>query len=204
MSMKKTLLTTALVVLLSAGIAGAQADFSTYVALGDSLTAGFASNGLVQFYQEHSYPALLAEQAGTANFQMPLVSAPGLPNLLELQSLSPLTLAPIPGPPGLPINAEYPAPYNNLGVPGSAVFDTLFTVGDINNLLAGNQDNVMHDLILRFPAAPDGFRKPGAGPGRGPGHRPEPDLRQRVDRQQRRSRGGDLRHPHRGRDHDTG
>jgi lysophospholipase L1-like esterase len=156
MSMKKTLLTTALVVLLSAGIAGAQADFSTYVALGDSLTAGFASNGLVQFYQEHSYPALLAEQAGTANFQMPLVSAPGLPNLLELQSLSPLTLAPIPGPPGLPINAEYPAPYNNLGVPGSAVFDTLFTVGDINNLLAGNQDNVMHDLILRFPAAPDG------------------------------------------------
>jgi lysophospholipase L1-like esterase len=155
MSMKKTILVTALAVLLTAGMAGAQVDFSNYVALGDSLTAGYASSGLVQFYQERSYPALLATQAGAPAFEMPLVSAPGLPNLLELQSLSPLTLAPIPGAPGLPINAEYPLPYNNLGVPGSAVFDTLFTVGDITNLLAGNQNNVMHDLILRIPVVLD-------------------------------------------------
>lgn len=153
--MMKKLLAIVAAVLLSAGAAGAQADFSNYVALGDSLTAGFVSGGLVQFYQEHSYPALLATQAGSPVFEMPLVSEPGLPNLLELQALAPLTIAPIPGAPGLPINAEHPAPYNNLGVPGSTVFDTLFTVGDITNLLAGNQDNVMHDLILRFPAAPD-------------------------------------------------
>jgi hypothetical protein len=87
MSMMKKLLAIAAAVLLSAGAAGAQADFSNYVALGDSLTAGFASGGLVQFYQERSYPALLATQAGSPVFEMPLVSEPGLPNLLELQAL---------------------------------------------------------------------------------------------------------------------
>ena len=51
--------------------------------------------------------------------------------------------------------AELPRPYNNLGVPGANVYDLLFTTGDIGNLIAGNQNNVMHDLILRFPQVQD-------------------------------------------------
>ena len=151
--MRRILLLSCVIALLAAAPAGAQ-DFTRYVALGDSLTAGFASNGLVQRHQEGSYPALLAQQAGTPDFQLPLVSEPGLPPLLELVSLDgPIIQAPQVAP-GLPINAELPRPYNNLGVPGATTYDLLFTTGDITNLLAGNTDNVMHDLILRFPVFP--------------------------------------------------
>ena len=34
-------------------------------------------------------------------------------------------------------------------MPGADLYDMLFTTGNIYNLLAGHQDNVMHDLILR-------------------------------------------------------
>jgi lysophospholipase L1-like esterase len=129
--------------------AAAQVDLSRYVALGDSLTAGFASSSLNQYYQERSYPALLAQQGGSSVFEMPLVSEPGIPPILELVSLSPTIIGASSATPGAPINATLATPYNNLGVPGSTLFDMLFTTGDITNLLAGNQDNVMHDLILR-------------------------------------------------------
>jgi lysophospholipase L1-like esterase len=155
--MKKALIVLTLAALLGAVPATAQVDFTRYVAVGDSLTAGYVSGGLVQYYQDRSYPALLAQQAGAPVFEMPTVSEPGLAPLLELLALVP---APViqrkPGAPGLPTNVEYPAPYNNLGVPGANVYDLVMTTGDIWNLLAGNTDNVMHDLILRTPAAPDG------------------------------------------------
>ncbi len=53
------------------------ADFSTYVAVGDSLTAGYADGALYLDGQKHSYPALLAQsfaQAGGGSFTQPLVS----------------------------------------------------------------------------------------------------------------------------------
>ncbi len=140
--------------LLAAPFAAAQvdtglADLSMYVALGDSLTAGYASGGLAQFYQQGSYPALFAERAGITDFEQPLVSDPGIPPVLQLVSLQGPVIAPSSDTPGQPINATLPRPYNNLGVPGADLYDLLNTTGDITNLLAGNQDNVMHDLILR-------------------------------------------------------
>lgn len=154
--MKKILIPLSVAVLLGALPVAAQVDFSRYVALGDSLTAGYVGGGLHQFYQENSYPALLARQAGAPVFEQPLVSPPGLPPILGLYQLVPApVIAPIDDVPGSPINAQYPAPYNNLGVPGSSLTDLLTTTGDIMNLLAGNTDNVMHDLILRFPQAQD-------------------------------------------------
>jgi len=152
--MKKIVLVVSVVALLGALPASAQLDFTRYVALGDSLTAGFTSGGLVDCYQMQSYPAVLAAQAGAANFQMPLISPPGIPAILELVSLEGgvPTLVPAGNPAdAFPYNATYPAPYNNLGVPGATLYNLLFTTGDINNLLAGNTDNVMHDLILRIP-----------------------------------------------------
>ena len=87
--MKKTILITCLVALLAAP-AMAQVDLSNYVALGDSLTAGFASGALMDFYQDRSYPAILAAQAEAAGFEQPLVSEPGLPPILELVHLVPV------------------------------------------------------------------------------------------------------------------
>src|SRR5690606_8276051 len=54
---------------------GGGVDFSRYVALGDSLTAGFQSGGLAQTGQRGSYPRILHELAtGNDAFQQPLVS----------------------------------------------------------------------------------------------------------------------------------
>ncbi len=49
----------------------------------------------------------------------------------------------------MPTNAEYPYPYNNLGIPGADLYDMIFQTGDITNLIQGNFDNVMFDIVLR-------------------------------------------------------
>lgn len=159
--MKKTLVALTAVALLAAMPAGAQVNFSRYVALGDSLTAGYASGGLVAHHQYGSYPALLARQAGVPTgiqqhgFQLPIVSEPGFPPLIQLLSLQGPVIGVPPGAhPGTPLNATYPAPYNDLGVPGFTLYDMLTKTGDIMNLLAGNTDNAMADLILRTPQVP--------------------------------------------------
>lgn len=120
-------------------LSGAQVDFSRYVALGDSLTAGFESGGLAVSSQSHSYPLVLHLQAtGNDGFQQPTVSDPGIPAQLRLINLAP-TIAPKPGL-GQPTNLNLPRPYDNLGVPGARVHDTLNRVTDNGGL---------HDLILR-------------------------------------------------------
>jgi lysophospholipase L1-like esterase len=118
------------------------ADFSRYVAIGDSLTAGFMSGGLGRTAQLNSYPILIARQAtGTnaAGFEQPYVSDPGIPAVLELKSLAPLTIGPRAGS-GQPQNLTLQRPYNNLAVPGADVHDAVATVTDNGGL---------HDLILR-------------------------------------------------------
>ncbi|MDX5480335.1 MAG: hypothetical protein LPK07_01500, partial [Hymenobacteraceae bacterium] len=54
-----------------------QADFSTYVALGNSLTAGFQDAALYREGQLNSYPAILADQfeavGGSEVFRQPLM-----------------------------------------------------------------------------------------------------------------------------------
>ena len=77
----------AILVALPAGLVAQQApqlDFSRYVALGDSLTAGFASGGLAEVNQAVSYPALIFQQTdGSRVFEQPIVSDPGLPPQLQ-------------------------------------------------------------------------------------------------------------------------
>lgn len=104
------------------------ADFSSFVALGDSLTQGFTNGGIVAGVQEDSIPALIARQAGVgAGFEQPLVSSPGIPGLLQLQSLAPLAIVPRAGN-GVPLNLQLPRPYNNLAVSGFDTRDVLETV----------------------------------------------------------------------------
>jgi lysophospholipase L1-like esterase len=133
----------ALVLATVATAAFAQVDFSKYEALGDSLTAGFWSGGLLAPVQVNSYPALLYRQAtgSSSGFEQPLVSSPGLPAATHLVHLVPsVVIAPKPGQ-GVPTNLNLPRPYNNLGVPGARVHDTLATT-----------NGGLHDLILRNPA----------------------------------------------------
>lgn len=137
----------ALVLPLAAMPAGAQnadtgdADFSRYVAIGDSLTAGFMSGGLTRSAQLNSYPILIYRQATgtTSGFEQPYVSDPGIPATLELKSLVPLVIGPRGGA-GQPLNLNLNRPYNNLAVPGADVHDVVATVTDNGGL---------HDLILR-------------------------------------------------------
>ncbi len=118
------------------------ANFTRYVALGDSLTAAFMSGGLIDEVQRNSYPALINTQAGgRADFQQPRVGTPGIPPLLDLVSLRPLLIAPKSNTNGLPLNLGLQRPYDNLAVPG-------FRVRDV---LTNPTGNGLVDLILRPP-----------------------------------------------------
>lgn len=128
------------------------ANFSKFVAIGDSYGAGFASNGLNERHQFWSWPAVVARQVGyricTPNdtaasncFSQPLVSYPGLPAELTLLNLQGgIGLAPGQG---AALVSTWAAPYNNLAVPGANVADTLNATG------ASSQNNPIATLILR-------------------------------------------------------
>lgn len=123
-------------------------DFSTYVAIGNSLTAGYQSGSLVEKHQEVSYPKLIAEQTGVgAGFEQPIISYPGLTPIMELIALDPLTIGNATGQ-GAPTNLALARPYNNLGVPGALLADILLTTSSQNSLSPGN---AYFDVILRNP-----------------------------------------------------
>jgi len=124
----------------AAAPARAQANFTSYVALGDSLTAGFSNGSLVRSHQLKSYPALLAQQAGVATFEQPLISQPGIPTELALVTLTPPVIAAKAADRGVPLRLDLARAYNNLGVPGASVGDLLTRVTDGGGF---------HDIILR-------------------------------------------------------
>jgi hypothetical protein len=116
-------------------------DFSRYVAVGNSLTAGYADNGLYRAGQLNSYPNILAGQlrlaGGAAEFRQPLfpenqANGTGYLTLAGLTNGVP-TLAPAPpqairgrttphplhNPPGV-LLTKYTEPIDNYGIPTSA------------------------------------------------------------------------------------
>jgi lysophospholipase L1-like esterase len=115
--------------------------FTAYYSIGDSLAAGFESGSLVQTHQVVSPPALIARQAGVTDFQQPLISEPGIPVELYLQSLSPAPLiVPKSARTGQPVNLALNRAYNNMAVPGATVQDSG---------ARGTDDGGLHDIILR-------------------------------------------------------
>lgn len=114
------------------------ADFSNYIAVGNSLTAGYSDGGLYLDGQQQSYPALLAEQfatAGGGEFVQPLFGAgqengSGYIRLVNIVNGAPVTanvtdkLALRAGSaPGKPLYTKYTDKINNLGVPGIRLSD---------------------------------------------------------------------------------
>ncbi|WP_445666725.1 SGNH/GDSL hydrolase family protein [Fodinibius sp. AD559] len=101
------------------------ADFSSYVAVGNSLTAGFQNNALYQSGQKYSFPNLLARQVNQSeNFDQPLVSDPGISSgngRIELTNLEPVETT-TNSSMGSPTN-QAEKPFSNLGVPGAVLVD---------------------------------------------------------------------------------
>jgi lysophospholipase L1-like esterase len=145
-----------------AGLGGA--TVTKYVSIGNSLTAGYQSNGLFASAQAYSYPNLIAGQllaagSNVGTFQQPLYSDPGTPDPVtgkasryELISWTGPVIGPRGLTPGSPVNTTLPRPYDNLGVPGAVIFDFL----DSTNvaLKAGPpRSNPLFALVLRSQTA---------------------------------------------------
>ncbi|UOQ75653.1 SGNH/GDSL hydrolase family protein [Hymenobacter sp. 5516J-16] len=112
------------------------ADFSRYIAVGNSLTAGYGDNGLYLEGQLNSYPNLLAQQfrtAGGGEFVQPLFTeaqsnGSGYLRLTGFTAAGTPITASVPGNAGrlTPGSAPYTkvtTPINNLGVPGIRLAD---------------------------------------------------------------------------------
>ncbi len=127
-----------------------EADFTVFVALGNSLTAGFADGDLYISSQMVSYPNIIANQmthVGNEDFKLPLLKDEyGLyGNRITLGSATNCFGDTIPAPilSGLPvnpanfININSEGPFHNLGVPGAKVSDLLDATYANTNLYYG-------------------------------------------------------------------
>lgn len=125
------------------------ADFSRFVSIGNSITAGYQSGTIYESAQMYSYGNLIAKQVGT-DYQIPYVSDPGLGGRMEVRSLSPFTLYTNPST-GSPLNANYSKAYNNLGVPGALIYDVLFARSSTTcaSFVFSGVANPYFDFILR-------------------------------------------------------
>jgi hypothetical protein len=113
------------------------ADFSKFVALGDSYGAGVVSGSLNERHQVWSWPAVIARQVGYETcqppvggpfcFSQPLVTFPGIGPELQLVNLAP-TIAPAAGS-GVPVMSNTPGSFNNLSIPGATVGALLTLTG---------------------------------------------------------------------------
>ncbi len=114
--------------------------FARYVAIGNSITAGYQSGGINATLQQQAYPVLLANAMGTS-FNLPLLRNPGCPpplvNILTGERLG-----------GLPSDfcafRQVPLPriINNVAVPGAKVIDVLTNLGE------GTSANTLTLLLL--------------------------------------------------------
>ncbi len=101
--------------------------FTRYVALGNSITAGYQSGGINDSLQQRAYPVLLAQRAG-ATFTYPSINNPGCPRPF----LAPLGATGRVGTADRCSRANNPRIINNLGVPGERILDLLRFPTDVN------------------------------------------------------------------------
>lgn len=133
-------------------ITKSQLALSKIVYVGNSLTAGFQSAGLVKDFQMHSYPYQIARQMGGADdFEQPLIDDPGISSTpgVGVLDFDPSTGAIVPrgtytNPFALLLNVNLPRPYDNLGVPGA-------TLNDVLNTTDASGGNPFFDIVLRNP-----------------------------------------------------
>ena len=113
------------------------ADFSNYVSLGNSLTAGYADGALYMSGQKDSYPNIMAEQfgfVGGGDFTQPLTSddlgglllggvqITGNRLVLSADENGNPFPTPLDGTPTTDVTTSATGPFNNMGVPGAKSF----------------------------------------------------------------------------------
>lgn len=126
------------------------ANFASFVAIGNSLTAGYQNSALYESGQEYSFGNLIAKQVG-ATYVQPLISDPGIGGRLEVTSLEPFAFT-VNTTQGQPLNLNYSKPYNNLGVPGAWLVNMLQTKSTDTDPLKLN--NPFFDIVLRGIGTP--------------------------------------------------
>lgn len=143
------------------------ADFSNFVSIGNSLTAGFADNALYREAQMTSYPNILANQfalVGGGEFIQPLTNdnvgglllngepLPGFDTrlVLSVQSGSPLPTN-FAGTSTTDVANIQQGPFNNMGVPGAKSFHLgLNGYGNISNI-----ETTANPYFVRFASSPN-------------------------------------------------
>jgi hypothetical protein len=124
------------------------ADLSSFVAIGNSLTAGVADGALYEDSQKNSFPNLIAKSAEISNFEQPLMSGNGYSFKEEDGRLS---LNIFVDPPSIDFleagtekNRNLNRAYNNLGIP-------LIRANQVNAIKTSAEANDNHfvDKILR-------------------------------------------------------
>ncbi len=129
------------------------ANLTTLVTIGNSLTAGYQSGSLYESAQLYSYGNLIAKQVG-AKFEQPLISDPGIGERMEIKSFdlanNELNII-YDTKQGSPINTSYKNPYNNLGIPGALLYDILNATSSTTcaSYLVTKSPNPYFDIILR-------------------------------------------------------
>ncbi|MCM5664316.1 SGNH/GDSL hydrolase family protein [Galbibacter mesophilus] len=144
-----------------------EADFSNFVAVGNSLTAGYADGALYLYGQQNSFPSILASQfslVGGGEFNQPLVNdntggllANGnqiaenrrVIQVSETGETNPVVLA---ATPTTDITNVAEGPFNNMGVPGAKSFHLGAPgYGNIANLQAGTAN----PYFIRMASSPE-------------------------------------------------
>lgn len=135
------------------------ANFSKYVALGDSFAAGYSDGALFKAGQEGSYPNVLAQQfalVGGGAFATPLMADniggfAGIPTIgprLWFDGKGPV---PVPGTPTTNLATVLTGGFNNYGVPGAKSYH-LVAPGYGN--LAGVATGAANPYFARFATSP--------------------------------------------------
>ncbi|MGD9548971.1 MAG: SGNH/GDSL hydrolase family protein [Candidatus Krumholzibacteriia bacterium] len=140
-----------------------------YLAIGNSLTAGFMDAGLMVAGQGTSFPALIAMQLGMSTdptvsgaFTQPFINAPGIGSSdvgeglvsgvlhFDGEGVVPLGVTAEAAVPGLLLAAAVPTQYNNLGVPGARLIEarTVYS-GDSSFGAQFGSPNSFFDFINR-------------------------------------------------------
>ena len=140
-------------------------DFTRLVVLGDSLAAGFQNFSLFDSEnkpdtppggQRHGFAALIAQQAH-ADLNLPLVSLPGLPSALMLDSNDNIVRSP-----GNGLREDPASQTMNLSVPSFTLANAIGYVVDPRNVTDGT--SAMALTVLGYPGLLDPSRACGISP----------------------------------------
>jgi phospholipase/lecithinase/hemolysin len=138
-------------------------DFSKYISIGTSLTAGFTDGALFKAGQENSFPNILAGKFGVTDFKQPLMND----NIGGFVFSGNVVLAPrfyfngvgptvLPATPTTQLGAPVAGPFNNYGLPGAKSFHLgIAGYGSLNpyfgRMASSASATVMGDALAQNP-----------------------------------------------------